>query len=56
MCIFLLINLLQLCSEMKGFSPLFFRVKSLCVWPYGLMDIYPFAPQLLIYRKHSGIS
>ena len=48
MCIFLLINRLQLCSEIKGFS-LFFRVKSLCVWPYGLMDMYLFSPQLLIY-------
>ena len=29
---FLLINILQLCSEMKVFS-LFFRVNSLCVCP-----------------------
>ena len=41
MCIFLMINLLQLCIEIKGVS-LFFRVKSLCVWPYELMDMYLF--------------
>ena len=46
MCIFLLINLLQLCSEMKGFL-LFLRVKNLCDWTYGLMDMYLFAPQFL---------